>query len=192
MPFEAITLEYLTKLWKVLVLFLIPIGGGIPAGVLLAKEQGFTWPLTTFLYFISDVILALVFEPIMLIVISYGKKVSNLQRFGEVFKEALQKTTAQYGHGTGPLALVMVAFGVDPMTGRTVAVAAGHGFVTGWMIAITGDMLYFGVIMASTLWLKDIIGDGTWTMWIILILMILVPLIIKKIKSAFKEFRKQT
>jgi len=48
------------------------------------------------------------------------------------------------GTGAGPFALVMIAFGVDPMTGRATALAAGHGFVTGWALAIAGDMLYFG------------------------------------------------
>ena len=28
----------------VLMLFLIPIGGGIPAGVLLARDHGLAWP----------------------------------------------------------------------------------------------------------------------------------------------------
>jgi hypothetical protein len=30
----------------VLMLFLLPVGGGIPAGVLLARAKGFAWPLT--------------------------------------------------------------------------------------------------------------------------------------------------
>jgi hypothetical protein len=40
------------------------------------------------------------------------------------------------------------------MTGRAAAKAAGHGFLPGWAIAITGDMIYFVVLMASTLWLQ--------------------------------------
>lgn len=29
--------------WKVLILFLVPIGGGIPAGVLLGRSYGMAW-----------------------------------------------------------------------------------------------------------------------------------------------------
>ena len=113
----------------VLTLFLIPVGGGIPAGVLLARARGIGWPAMELLYFISD---------------------------------------------------VLIAFGVDPMTGRTAAHAAGHGFLSGWTLAITGDMMYFTVIMVSTLWLNSVLGDGTKTMVIILIAMFAVPELIKR------------
>jgi len=43
-------------------LFLIPVGGGIPAGVLLARDKGLAWPVTAGLYLISDILLALAFE----------------------------------------------------------------------------------------------------------------------------------
>jgi hypothetical protein len=73
------------------------------------------------------------------------------------------------------------------MTGRAIAVAAGHGFLVGWMIAIAGDMIYFTLLMVSTLWLKSLIGDGTWTIFIILAFMMIVPNLIqglhKKIKA---------
>jgi hypothetical protein len=177
----------LSSVWEVLTLFLIPIGGGIPAGVLLAKSRSLPWPLTALLYFISDVILACVFEPLMLLVIKLGKRSPKMAKFTEIFRQSVQKTTSVYGSHLGPLALITIAFGVDPMTGRAAAAAAGHRFVMGWMFAIAGDMLYFGVIMASTLWLNNILGDGTWTMVIILILMMVVPTLIRKTKEKFSS-----
>lgn len=174
----------LAQLWKVLVLFLIPIGGGIPAGVLLGRSYGIAWPVVMFLYFISDVILACVFEPILMLFIRAGKHFPTLARISEAFKQAVQKTTEFYGTSTGPFALIMIAFGADPMTGRAVAVAAGHGFITGWMIAIAGDMLYFTVLMVSTLWLNSILGDGTTTVWVILILMLVVPIVIRRFRKS--------
>ncbi|MDE2237478.1 MAG: hypothetical protein KGK30_06280, partial [Elusimicrobia bacterium] len=83
--------------------------------------------------------------------------------------------TALYGESNGPLGLILVAFGVDPMTGRAAAAAAGHGFLSGWTLSITGDMLYFFVIMASTLWLSSILGNGTVATTTILVVMTLVP-----------------
>lgn len=169
--------------WSVLKLFLIPIGGGIPAGVLLAQAHGIEWPAMTVLYFISDVILACTFEPIMKLFIAIGRRVAFFARVSEVFKMAVKKSTAHYGNTLGPLALIMIAFGADPMTGRSAAVAAGHGFMSGWMIAITGDMLYYTLLMVSTLWLKSVLGDGTWTMMIILALMVLVPILVRRIRG---------
>ena len=172
-----------SNLWSVLRLYLIPIGGGIPAGVLAARDHGFTWQVSAVLYFISDVILACVFEPLLMIFIALSKRSLRLQKIGAVMKQAVQKSTAHYGTTGGALTLILIAFGADPMTGRTVAVAAGHGFVMGWLFAIAGDMLYFGLLMVSTLWLDGILGDGTLTTFIILAAMIGVPYLIQGFKN---------
>ncbi|MGZ3788080.1 MAG: hypothetical protein ACXVLQ_06125 [Bacteriovorax sp.] len=177
----------LSNLWDVLLIFLIPFGGGIPAGVMLAQSRGIQWPMMMLLYFISDVILACAFEPVMLLFIKYGKRVHVLARFSEIMKLTIQKTIEHYGNSSGIFALIMIAFGVDPMTGRAVAVAAGHGFFVGWMIAIAGDMIYFSLLMVSTLWLKSVIGDGTWTMLIIFGLMMIVPNIFRRLQNKFQK-----
>lgn len=173
----------------VLMLFLIPVGGGIPAGVLLARSHAIAWPVTTGLYFISDVILAFLFEPILLLLIALGRKIPRLARATEAMRRAMQANAAHYGVGAGPFTLIAIAFGVDPMTGRTAAAAAGHGFVMGWTFAITGDMIYFLVIMVATLKLSNIIGDPTYTMGIILAAMILLPIVVRRIKTAWSKKR---
>ncbi len=174
----------LADAWKVLMLFLIPIGGGIPGGVLLAQKLSIAWPFMMLLYFISDVILAFAFEPLLMLFIYIGKHITFLRRLSEAFKLSVEKTIKHFGNKTGPFALIMIAFSVDPMTGRAAAVAAGHGFVGGWMIAIAGDMIYFTLLMVSTLWLNNIIGDGTWTMLIILALMFLIPTLIRRFRKS--------
>jgi uncharacterized membrane protein len=171
------------SLWEVLSLFLIPIGGGIPAGVLLAKTRGFGWPVMTILYFISDVILACVFEPLMLLLIRAGRNSPKFAKVSAIAKKTVEKTTSYYGTKLGPMALILVAFGADPMTGRAATAAAGHGFITGWILSITGDMLYFTLIMVSTLWLSNILGDGTWTTIIILVVMMVAPGLIRKLRG---------
>lgn len=177
----------LKNLWDVLLIFLIPFGGGIPAGVMLAQSRGLEWPVMMFIYFISDVILACAFEPFMLLFIKYGKRVKFFARVSHVMKLMITKTMEHYGNSSGVFALIMIAFGVDPMTGRAVAVAAGHGFFVGWMIAIAGDMIYFSLLMVSTLWLKSVIGDGTWTMFIILALMMIIPNVFRRLQQKFQK-----
>ncbi len=164
-------------------LFLIPIGGGIPAGVLRARSLTIDWPGMLVLYFISDVILACAFEPMMKLILFLGKDSPFFARFREAMNRSIKMTTPHYGSAMGPLALILVAFGVDPMTGRAVSKAAGHGFITGWALAIAGDMLYFTVLMISTLWLNNILGDGTWTTIIIIGLMIVVPPLIRRLRG---------
>ena len=168
----------------VLMLFLIPVGGGIPAGVLLARSSHLAWPVTAGLYFISDVILAFLFEPVLRLVIAVGRKSPAVARMAEAVRLAMSRTTEHYG-GAGPFTLIMIAFGVDPMTGRAAAAAAGHGFIAGWAIAITGDMIYFAVIMIATLRLNSVLGNTNLTMAVILAAMFILPVIVRRLKAAY-------
>lgn len=173
-----------TNMLSVLKLFLIPVGGGIPAGVMLAQAKGLAWPITTAIYLFSDIVLALAFEPILRLLAVICGKVSLLARFSAALKVATARSVSHFsGTGAGPIGLIMIAFGVDPMTGRASAYAAGHGFIAGWAIAIAGDMLYFAVIAISTLRLNSYFKDPNTTMLIILAAMFTVPLIVRFIRS---------
>lgn len=168
----------------VLKLFLIPVGGGIPAGVMLAQSKGVAWPLTTLLYLISDILLALAFEPILRLFAALCGKVPVLALVGATLKASTARTISHFsGTGAGPITLIMIAFGVDPMTGRASAHAAGHGFIAGWAFAIAGDMIYFAVIAISTLRLNTYIQDPNITTLIICAGMFCVPLLVRFIRS---------
>jgi len=181
----------ISSAWEVFLLFLIPIGGGIPAGVLLASKRGIGWAAMLILYFFSDVVLALVFEPLMLLVIRAGKHSPFFARFNAMLKKSTAKTISNYGTRLRPHTLIAISFGVDPMTGRAATVAAGHGFVAGWMLAIFGDLLFFALLMASTLWLHSILGDGTMATLVILVVMMVVPYLIRRIREAFSAKQPQ-
>ena len=177
--------QSLSVVLPVLKLFIIPVGGGIPAGVMLAHANGLTWPVTTGLYLVSDVVLALAFEPVLRLLAAAGAKIPVLARFSAALKASTARSVAHFGGtGAGPLALVMIAFGVDPMTGRATALAAGHGFLAGWAFAIAGDMLYFAVIAVSTLRLNSYIRDPNITMLIVLGAMFVVPVLVRHVRSA--------
>lgn len=169
--------------WGVLLLFLVPVGGGIPAGVLMAHARGVSWPMMMVLYFVSDVILACVFEPMLRGLILLGRVVPIIGRFAAAVRTSVRATASQYGTTGGPLALILVSFGVDPMTGRAAAHAAGHGFVPGWAIAITGDMFYFAVLMVSTLWVGSTVGDDRLTIGIMIVVMFVLPSIIRRVRG---------
>jgi hypothetical protein len=168
----------------VLKLFLLPVGGGIPAGVLLASAKGLAWPITTVLYLVSDMVLAIAFEPILRLLAALGRRVPFLARLRVAFKAVTARSVAYFnGTGAGPITLIMIAFGVDPMTGRATALAAGHGFLTGWAFAIVGDMLYFAVIALTTLRLNSYFKDPNTTMLVVLAAMFGVPLLVRYLRS---------
>jgi hypothetical protein len=171
--------------WQgVLLLFLVPVGGGIPAGVLMAHARGIGWPAMMALYFVSDVILACVFEPMMRGLAALARSVPALRRAAGAFRDSARHQAAQFGNTGSALALVLVSFGVDPMTGRTAAAAAGHGFVPGWAIAITGDMFYFALLLATTLWVGSEVGDDRITIVIMLVVMFVLPSLLKRLRGA--------
>jgi hypothetical protein len=167
----------------VLLLFLLPVGGGIPAGVLLAQAKGFAWPLTAGLYLVSDLLLALAFEPVLRLLVWVAGRVPALARFRTAFKVAMARSVAHFGGtGAGPVTLVLIAFGVDPMTGRASALAAGHGFLAGWAFAIAGDMLYYAVIALTTLRLNAYIRNPNLTVLVVLGAMLVVPLLVRRFR----------
>ena len=169
---------------SVLKLFLIPVGGGIPAGVILAQAKEVAWPVTALLYLVSDIILAFLFEPVLRLLAFICSKIPFLSRAAAAMKAATARSVHHMsGTGAGPIGLIMISFGVDPMTGRASAHAAGHGFLAGWVFAIAGDMLYFVVIAVSTLKLNTVIKDPNMTSLIILIAMFSIPSIIKIVRS---------
>ena len=174
----------------VLMLFLLPVGGGIPAGVLLAKTKGLAWPITAGLYFVSDVMLALAFEPVLRLLVLLGGKVPFLARLSATMKVAMARNMAPFsGTGAGPFTIVMISFGLDPMTGRASALAAGHGFLTGWTFAFAGDMLYYAVIALTTLRLNMYFRDPNTTIWVVLGAMLVVPILVCYSRSGQKPWR---
>ncbi len=177
----------ITNAWEVYLLFLIPFAGGAPAGVILAKNRGFEWPAMILLYIASDVTLACIFEPLMLMIANAGRRSPKLQQFNEAMKTSLKKSSSRYGVNPRPLTLILISFGVDPMTGRTAAFFAGHGFITGWTLAIIGDVFFFSVIMGSTLWLNNVLGDGTWAAVIVMIVMMLIPPLFRRLRDSIRD-----
>jgi hypothetical protein len=178
----------LSGMLPVLKLFLLPVGGGIPSGVLLARDSGLAWPVTAGLYLVSDLVLAVCFEPLLRGVAAVTGRVRVLARFTAALKAATVRSVAPVaGTSTGPLALVLVAFGVDPMTGRASALAAGHGFLAGWAIAIAGDMLYYAVIAATTLGLNAYLKNPENVVLLVLGAMFLVPMLVRSVRSGAAE-----
>ncbi|WLT33517.1 hypothetical protein [Geothrix sp. PMB-07] len=174
-------------MFPVLMLFLLPFGGGIPGGVLLAQAKGLPWPITAGLYLLSDVILALILEPILWLLVRLGARIPALAQGMIVMQAAMARSLALFkGTGAGPITFIFVAFGLDPMSGRAVALAAGHGFVAGWAFAIAGDMLYYGAVTLTTLKLNTLIKDPSTTISIVLLAMFAIPMVIGILRARGK------
>lgn len=169
--------------WQVLTLFLVPVGGGIPAGVILADQLQLGWATTAFLYLISDVILALVFEPAMLLFLSLSSRSPRMMAFRTHLARSMAQVTRVPSFHLSPFRLILLTFGTDPMTGRSIAKAAGHGFLSGWLLTIIGDMIFFSVVMISTLYLNSVLGNGVAAAVIVTLLILAMPSLLRKLRG---------
>jgi hypothetical protein len=75
------------------------------------------------------------------------------------------------------------------MTGRSAALAAGHGFLAGWAIAIVGDLLYYAVVALATLRLHAWLKHPEATVWIVLAAMLLLPILARRLRPGRSAVR---
>ncbi|MGH3054876.1 MAG: hypothetical protein ACRDL7_07845, partial [Gaiellaceae bacterium] len=163
----------------VLLLFCIPGGMGIPPGVLLGNHGGLGPIAMSVLYFASDIVLACVFEPLLVTLAALARRLPFLSRAGTAVLAAITRTMPA-GSASAPLGIALTAFGAGLPFGRALAGAAGFGLVSSWLFTIAGDMGYFGLGMASTLWFDNLLGDPRMAALAGLAVMFVVPTLIRR------------
>jgi hypothetical protein len=166
----------------VFLIFVTQIGLGIPSGVLRARDAGINPVITAGLYAGSDVILALTVEPMLILLRWLGARVAFIAALGTKLARFSGATGLNDGKVRGPLGLILFSFAVAPAPARAASETAGHGFISGWTLAIIGDMLYFTMIMASTLWVASIVGDDRLTVGAVLIAAWVLPMLIRRMR----------
>jgi hypothetical protein len=165
--------------WGVLLLFCIPGGMGIPPGVLLGNHGGLGPIVLSVLYFASDIVLACVFEPLLIILAALASPLPFLSRVGDAVLAAIRRTMPA-GNTSAPLGIALTAFGAGLPFGRALAAAAGFGLVSSWLFTIAGDMAYFGLGMISTLWFDNLLGDPRMAALAGLVVMFVVPALLRR------------
>ena len=165
--------------WGVLILFCIPGGMGIPPGVLLGHQGGLGPIVMSVLYFASDIVLACVFEPLLVILAALARQLPLLRRIADRILAAMSRTMPA-NSASAPIGIALTAFGAGLPFGRALAATAGFGLVSSWLFTIAGDMAYFGLGMASTLWFDDLLGDPRMAAFAGLAVMFVVPALIRR------------
>ena len=169
--------------WGVLLLFCIPLGIGIPPGVLLGQRDGLGAVVMLVLYVLSDVIMATVFEPMLRTLGFASRRVPALGRALRVMLFAIERTMPA-GSLAGPTGIVVTGFGAGLPFGRAIAWAAGYGLVVSWLLSIAGDTLYYTLGMASTLWFNGVFGDPRMAAIGGLVVMLIVPMLVRRLRRS--------
>jgi hypothetical protein len=166
----------------VFLVFATQIGAGIPIGVIMGRDAGLTALQLVALYLASDVVLALTCEPILVALRWLGKRVDWLASLGSRMSRISGATGLSDGRVKGPLGLIMFSFVFAPAPARAASEAAGHGPLSGWTLAIIGDMIYFGIIMASTLLVISIFGDSRMSIAPLMVGAWLLPMLVQRLR----------
>jgi len=118
-----------------------------PPGVMLGHHGGLGPIVMSILYFASDVVLACVFEPMLLLLAHWRAACRSCARGHRVLAQSRGRYRRTH---VAPIGIALTAFGAGLPFGRALAAAAGFGLVSSWLFTIAGDMAYFGLGMAST------------------------------------------
>jgi hypothetical protein len=137
--------------------------------VIMGRDAGLSPLVMAGMYFVSDIFMAVTHEPFFWLMGWLANMVPLIGKIRDFFRKASNSAGLQDDGARGPLGLILFSFTVDPISGRGAAAAAGHGFFTGWTFAILGDMIYFAVLMAATLWLSGLFGDDRTTVGVVLL-----------------------
>jgi hypothetical protein len=148
----------------------------------MARDAGLSPLVTAGLYLVSDLVLAVTAEPFLLLLAAFRRRNAVLGRAGAILERLANTAGLQEGRARGPLGVILISFSIMPIVGRMASEAAGYGFITGWTLAIIGDMAYFGLIMASTLWISSVFGNDRLTIGAVLLASWGLPLLLRRFR----------
>ncbi|MBX3028260.1 hypothetical protein KF840_25500 [bacterium] len=151
----------------VFLLFWAPVGPGIPAGVLLAHHLRVPPPVTFGLYALSDTLAALLLHPLYRWLRTRGRRHPAIRAIGQrVLAFAMMGTRRPTPEEirAGRLApalfrIATVGFGVDIYTAGALASGLPIPSLPGWLAALAGDLLWFAVLLASSIVAAGLIDD---------------------------------
>ncbi len=172
----------------VLALFFAPVGPGVPAGVLLARHVPLNPAVTFGLYTLSDVLAAIVCHPLFALLRRYGRNVRPVRWLGRrVLSLAMIGVRAPEAGGIAPaLSRIATVGGVDVYTAGMVATALPVPRVPGWASAIAGDLLWFALLLGTSLVAASIANDDRFIVIVMIVAMIVIPRLARRLVPALR------
>jgi hypothetical protein len=173
----------------VLALFFAPVGPGIPAGVLLARHVPLN-PVVTFgLYAFSDVLAAIICHPVFVLLRRHGRQIRPIRWLGRrILSLAMIGMRApEPGHVAPALSRVAtVGFGVDVYTAGMLATGLPVPRILGWLSAIAGDLVWFALLLGTSLAAARIADDDRFIAVVVIAAMIVIPRLARRFVPALR------
>jgi len=173
----------------VLALFFAPVGPGVPAGVLLARHVPLNPAFTFGLYALSDVIAAVICHPVFVLLRRHGRKVRPIRWLGRRLQSlAMLGVPRPAGDRAAPALsrIATVGFGVDVYTAGMLATGLPISHVVGWTSAIAGDLVYFALLLGTSLAAASIFDDDRFIAVVLIVAMIAIPRLARRFVPALR------
>jgi hypothetical protein len=184
-------------LMLVFALFWAPVGPGIPAGVLLARHAGINPLVTLGLYTASDVLGACVCHPWYTLLKRLAGRVpilraigNKLMRFALLGARPPRVEDLQHGaKGMFPalFRIGTIGFGLDVYHAGMVVAGLPVPRVAGWMAAIAGDLVWFAMLLITSMVTATVTEDDRVIAVVMIVVMIVVPQVAKRYIPALRD-----
>ncbi len=180
----------------VFLLFWSPVGPGIPAGVVLARHAGLSPALTFGLYSLTDLLGAMVCTPFFALLRRAAGYVPPLQWLGRrLLRLAMIGThvpRAEDLRTSGRLAPALfrigtIGFGVDVYSAGMVAAGLPVPRLLGWAAAILGDLVWFALLLGTSLAAAAVVNDDKTVGIVVLVAMVVIPQLAKRLFPALRD-----
>ena len=167
---------------------------GIPAGLLLARHAGINPAITIGLYALSDVMGAMVTHPTYALAKRYGSRSKILSKIGRIYLKVAMfgvRMPRVEDVQNGPMLpalfrIGVIAFGFDIYHGGMVIAGLPVPRLLGWFAALVGDMLWFGVLMATNSAAAAVIQDDRTVAVVTIVAMLVIPKVAEWIFPALR------
>jgi hypothetical protein len=176
----------------VFALFWAPVGPGIPAGVLLARHVPLHPSVTFGLYALSDMLAAVVCHPIFVLLRRHGGRVPPIRWLGrKVMSFAMIGVRAPSADDTrlapALARIATVGFGVDVYTAGAIATGLRVPRVLGWLSAIAGDLVWFALLLGTSLAAGALADDDRVVGLAVIVAMLVIPRLARRWVPALRD-----
>lgn len=165
----------------VFVIFLLPWGPGAPAGILLARKEGMSPALMIVLYVLSDVVTAILLEPLIRLLRSRGDRSLIGRKILATFNRLGSVTRLSSGRLGLPFGLFTFTFATDFFSASVVSTGIPLGRLVAWTCIIAGDVLWFLIILLAMLGIAAFLPDDRVLFIATMVLGFALPPLLRKI-----------
>ncbi len=140
--------------------FLSPVSPGVVAGIVLAREAGLSAPVTVGLYVLSDVVAAIVLEPVLRRLRRWAETTPLGRRALGSFERVGSTTQIVTGRFGLPLGVLICSFATDFLTAAIISTGLRMSRLLAWTCIIAGDVGWFLLLFLASLGIATVLSDN--------------------------------